>query len=858
MNDQGAPVFFGDWLKQRRKALDLTQSELAQQADCSVFALRKIEAGERRPSKQLALLLARSLKIPTEEYETFIRVARAELSAERLRRQMGVVRPVHTAAPSDRFALPSNLPMMSAPLLGRETELASLTHLLHNPNCRLLTLIGPGGIGKTRLALEAADQNQAAFLDGVYFIPLASLSSPAYMVTSIADAVGFSFQGQSEPRSQLLNYLSGKQVLLLLDNVEHLLQGVELFAEILQRSPAVKMLVTSRERLNLQSEWVFEVLGLPVPADENTEDIREYSSVALFVQSAQRAQVGFELHAVELPWVVRICQMVEGTPLGIELAAGWVSVLTCQAIAHQIERSLDFLTTTKRDVPERQRSLRAAFDHSWSLLSDEERRLLSWLAIFEGGFTWEAAQQVAGATLEMFYVLSSKSLVRHKQAGRYDLHEVVRQFALAHLREDPSWEKACELHSQYYLAFLHAQEQALRSATQREAIHNLKDEMDNLRAAWMWAIQCQKFALIGEGLRSFGWFCNIGVLYRQGIEQIESVVQALRTMPRDREQQVVLGVALAQQGLLYFRWGGFDQAMARLEESLAILRPIGDPVWLPDPLVISGIIMHLSGDLGEARNLMEQGLASARAGGEYFYTAYALYNLGYIDSLEGHYEHGYEQMLEGLDMWRKLGDPSSIALGLNYISPTVIALGRFREAREYLEESIQLLEQVGERWGLGTAYRLLGVVAMAQGNLGEAQALLRKSLDIFQGYITGWDVARSLIYLGEAILAAGDACQARQTYQQALKVAMQVPSAPLALEAILELAILQAQESQVEQSSQLAAYVASHSAGTYQTTQRARQLLMKAREDLEEARLQAAREWGCGKSLGEVAEALLQ
>ena len=269
--------------------------------------------------------------------------------------------------------IPGNLPRALTPFIGREPELSALGQLLRDPQCSLLTIVGPGGIGKTRLAIEAANQSKDLFPDGVWFVPLAALNSPALLVPAIADALNFRFQDPADPQAQLLRYLCEKRALLVLDNAEHLLDGVGLFTEILKACPQVKLLVTSRERLNLLSEWVFEIQGLPVPPSDQVEQFEAYSSVALFLQSARRVQAGFELREEERRWVLKICQIMEGMPLGIELAAAWVGLLSCEEIAKEIERNLDFLTVSMRDLPERHRSLRATLDHSWNLLNAEEK-----------------------------------------------------------------------------------------------------------------------------------------------------------------------------------------------------------------------------------------------------------------------------------------------------------------------------------------------------------------------------------------------------------------------------------------------------------------------------------------------------
>lgn len=845
MDNQDPPLSYGDWLKQRRKTLDLTQAELAGRAGCSVFALRKIESGERRPSKQLARLLAEALDVPVEAQAAVTRMARGEVSPERLHLPAATGAPPlpPTASPVD------NLPVNLLPLLGREPELAALSGLLHDPLCRLLTLIGAGGIGKTRLAIEAAAGQRGLFADGVCFVPLAPLTSPAFLVSAIAGALGISFQGQVDPHLQLLDHLHGKQMLLVLDNLEHLLDGVGLLVEILERVPKLKLLVTSRERLNLQSEWVFVVQGLAMPPLGAMERVEEYPAIQLFTRRARRARVGFVLHDDEKAAAIAICRMVEGMPLGIELAAAWVSVLTCREIARELERGLDFLATSVRDVPERQRSLRAVFDHSWKLLTEQEQTVLCRLTVFQGGFGRQAAAQIVDAGLPLLWMLVSKSLVRHHESGRYDLHEVIRQYALPHFATDPACEATRARHSRYYLSLLRDREQELKGAGQREAIRELKEEMDNVRAAWAWAIRREEFTLIGQALRSFGWLCNIGVLYREGVDQIESVVHALRTRPDQAQGPAVLGIALAQQGLLYFRQGRFDRAQCLYEESLAILRPLGDPALLTDALVVSGVILFLVGEIDQAKGRMVEGFDCAGLAGDRSFAAYALFNLGYLAGLEGRYAEGYEQMLAGLAQWRELGDPSSIAMGLNHISPTAIHLGRLDEAQAYLQESLALLTQVGDLWGMGTAYRLLGLSALAQGDTDLALAHIRHSLEIFQGYIIGWDIAQSLNFLGRATLAAGDVGEARRLLLDAFQVAKETRARPIMLDALATLAELQMQTGEAEAALRHALLVLSHPSAPYEAKERADRVCVEAATHLTSEQARAAGEWRACHSL---------
>jgi predicted ATPase/DNA-binding XRE family transcriptional regulator len=823
-------VSFGAWVTRQRKALDLTRAELAECVGCSVSGLRKIEGDERRPSRQMAELLADCLRVPPDQRPVFVQVARGQLRVERLGTSLPAPGAVGLRPTSPRPA--SNLPISPTPLVGREVELAELARLLRDAHCRLLTLTGPGGIGKTRLAIEAAAGQRKRFSDGVYFVPLASSTSPQFIVPAIADVLGFMFSGQVDPKLQLLNYLGERSLLLVLDNLEHLLEDVGLLAELLQQAPGVKLLVTSRERLNIRGEWLFDVQGLPVPPVNQVDWAEEYSAVGLFVQNARRVQAGFLLKGEERLAVSRICHLVEGMPLGIELAAAWVPVLTCGEIAREIERSLDFLATTMRDVPERQRSLRAAFDYSWSLLSADEAAVLSRLAVFRGGFEREAAEQVAGASLPSLMALASKSLVSRAQNGRYDLHEVVRQYALSHLADDPERELAArDRHCDFYLALLRDREMALKGAAQREAIRELTHEIDNVRAAWAWAVKREKFESIGPASRCFASFCDMQGWLREGIEQMELAAQALRARSEGDEQQRVLGQVLAQQGMLLEFQGQYASARTLFEESLAVLRPIGDLLLLIDPLIHYGIVMYVIGELHLAQSFVDEGLACARAAGDQWSTAYGLCNQGYISNILGRYA--------GLAIWRALGDSRATALGLNWLSPTAIQLGHYEEAQAFLQESLALSTQVGDRWGMGTAYRNSGLAALAQGEVVEAQALLHKSLELFAELGTRWDWARSLIYLGEATAAAHDTSEAGQIFLDALQLAMELQAIPLALDALMGLAHLQAQTGKAEAALELSICVASHPSSTQEAKDRAEHLRAELRSQLTPQQIEA-------------------
>ena len=848
------PGSFGEWLKQRRKTLDLTQEELAQRAGCSVFALRKIEGGERRPSKQLAGLLAEALELPDEERPLFIRAARGEVTYERLRA------PVPDGKPAGTRLAEHHIPLTSTSLLGRDPELAAMERIFREPQCRLLTLTGMGGIGKTRLALEFAMRQREAFPAGVHFVPLASIHSPELIVPAIAEVMGFTFSGPLALQAQLFAYLSDavqRPALLVLDNLEHLLgqssAAAELVAEILLRFSEIKILCTSRERLNLHGEWTYELHGLPLPPSEFVEALEDYSAPALFLQRARQINAGFELGAGDTHALVQICHLVDGIPLALELAAAWTGMLSCHEIAREIEANIGFLAYSMRDIPERHRSLKATFDHSWRLLKDAEQEALSRLSVFHGGFDRRAAESIAGAGLPVLSSLISKSLLKKMEGGRYDLHEVIRQYASLHLQEDAELHlAACDAHCAYYLELVAAREKSLKSVEQQDAMQELTRELDNIRAAWVWGIERKQFPLLTASVRSLGWMFEVGGLIREGIGQLELLVQALRVKPGETASDRALGAALIQQGLLNFRTGEFLLAMELYRDGITLLRSAREPGLLADALIFSGTLLHLNGDYLEARALIEEGLGYAREAKDPWFTAYGIYNLGHIDSMLGEYQKGYDEMQEGLQAWRELGDPHSISLGLNFLVNTQIQLGRHEEARAAMLESISLCERTKNRWGMATAWRYLGLAELAAGQYADARACFDKSLETFGEYFRGWDIAQTLIYLGETDILSGKTAEGEVHLQEALRLGREIHSKPLMLEALTGLASLQMTANTGRAAGWLK-LVISHPAGLQETKDRACRLM---EEMPSSSRRKALPEMPC--SLEELADEILR
>jgi predicted ATPase len=411
-----------------------------------------------------------------------------------------------------------NFPPQPTSFVGRDTELKQIRQLLSDSGCRLLTLFGPGGIGKTRLALETARilfdgagvgghgrVPLPMFADAICFAPLQSLTSPDFITSALAEALRLPFSGSDNAIEQLLTFFSDKSLLLVLDNCEHLLDGIGIVSDILHYAPGVKFLATSRERLNLREEWVYEVHGLAFPASEFETHIVDYDAVRLFVHHARRTHAGFTLTHSHKPAVTRICRMVDGMPLGIELASAWVRALSCDQIADEIARSLDILETPSRNVEPRHRNLRAAFEPTWNRLSEDERSVFRKVSVFRGGFSREAAEYVAGASLRALSSLVDKALLRVNANGRYDLHELLRQYGQERLNQSSDEREAVlDLHSAYYLDFMRRCEDMLAfQGRQKEAMQGIEQELSNVRVAWQRAVVQGQFEEIE---RSYGGF----------------------------------------------------------------------------------------------------------------------------------------------------------------------------------------------------------------------------------------------------------------------------------------------------------------------------------------------------------------
>jgi predicted ATPase/DNA-binding SARP family transcriptional activator/Tfp pilus assembly protein PilF len=721
-----------------------------------------------------------------------------------------------------------NLPAQPGAFVGRDEELSEIATLLSDPTCRLLTLVGPGGIGKTRLAIQAAAEQRGSFSHGVYFVPCAAVSSPTALASSIADALRFSFYAAGDPQRQMLDFLRPKNLLLVVDNAEYLAGAVALLTEILAGAPAIKILATSIERLNLHEEWALEIQGLRYPEDDRAPDVERYSAVQFFIQSARRAYAGFVPDDADRPQIVRICQLVAGMPVGIELAASWLRVLACREIVREVENNLDFLATSLRDVPDRHRSLRAVFEHSWELLSAQEQHILSKLAVFRGGFRREAAERVAGAGLPLLLDLVNKSLLRRNGAGRYEMLEVIRQYAEERLDAE-SRRAAQEQHSLYYADLLRLYSQDIKGGRQQEALADTRQELANMRAGWAWAVESARRQDIQSFAGGLYRFYEMSSRFQEGEELFKQVAERLRALHGAGAAQAAIDDLLiaqigASQGGFCYRLGRSEQALQLLQDALVVFR-MGDAFEsLAFCLICLGDIARIKGQYPQARVLLEEGLAIASQVGDRSSAARAYTNLGIVSGASGEYREAKQLFQEGLAIFQALGDQWGEAKVLINLGVIAYYLHEYSEAQKLLRASLVIAQAIDNSYDVAVVLNNLGIVAGELGQYAEAKQLHQESCTISEriGYRLGAGLA--LNDLGHVARALGEDEASRGYFVQALRTALAIQATPLALDVLVGIALL-IKDIEADRAYELLVLAQQHPASGKETRDRAAGLL---------------------------------
>jgi predicted ATPase len=645
----------------------------------------------------------------------------------------------------------------------------------------------------------------------------------------------FPFSGGDEPRIQLRDYLREKEILLVLDNFEHLMSGAGIVSDLLDGAPDLKIIVTSRERLNLREEWTYELRGLPVPEPDRNENIEQFGAVQLFLQNAFRVFPEFALTDDEKPSVVDICRLVEGMPLGIELASAWVRALTCGDIAAEIATSRDFLVTTVSNVPERHQSLRAVFENSWNLLTAPERRTLQQLAIFRGGFERDAAREVAGASLSLLLSLADKSLIRRSASGRFEMLETIRQYALEKLKGDDSLHQAViQRHYLHFASLLQRLSGELTGKGQKGALALSDREVENIREAWRQAVAVPDARALRQALDGFFHLYEIRGWFQEGIEQFGLAASVFSRPEPTAEEKLLHGMLLSRRGWFAFRLGLYEETRRDLLHGLAIFRSLNAHGETAFALYNMGIFTYQLGDYDEAQRYLEESLRLRREVNDRFGVARSLSILGVVARDRGDLQEARELLTESLSLHRDIGDQRGVSRCLNLLALIHHDRGQEQEqARPLLEESLAISREIDDRRGVAFALSILGALIYETGDYIEARALAEESLEIREEIGERRGIAFSLHDLGNIARALDRHEDAWHYLQRALRTAYEIQAVPLVLYVLTGIAELYLARGETRQALRLSRLVLKHPSSFEMAVTRAEALQQKLQTRLE-------------------------
>ncbi len=702
---------FGTWVRRRRKSLDLSQTDLAGRVFCSLSTIKKIELDERRPSRLMAERLAECLELHGPERQHFLAVAGAERSIDRFHTIDIQVFPKPATSNLSHYQ-PSSL------FVGYADELEELSDLLTRRAFRLVTIVGPGGIGKTRLALQVAKGLSASFPDGIFFVPLAQLESHKYISSAIVDALSLPKHTIANLQSYLLDYLQDKTMLLVLDTFEHLLQGAGLVSEILQTAPGVVFIVTSRMPLNLSLELVFELKGLQVETRHGGVSTETNSAVELFIVNARRMINNIEFSAADLSTVARICQAVDCVPLAIELAASWVRLRTIQEIENGIQEDLDFLISRKSDGKKQHQSMKAVFEYSWQFLSDEEKHLFTVLSIFRGGFHRHAVQMIGGTDQVLLDRLVDQSLLHRVAPGRYDMHVLLRRFAETKLADSDQLIELKDLHLVYYTQLAEKDFKDSGTIQDESSLWSLEIEIDNLRAALSWAIESRSIELglhLGIALGPF-WhkhgYLSEGISWLTRLLELENgLYPTLRTE------------ALIQSAMIAQEMGDYDHALSWSKESLSLCEQQRNRCGIGLSLMNLGIVRYLNGEYERGFRLLNKSLAIFREIGDDKYQLQSLIRIADINMRRSEFSQSHDQFQEVYKISSRLHLKHEMAFSLGGLGDVRRLQGQHNEASEYFQRALKIHWEENQKVDISFVMEAMALNDYAMGFFDEAVLL---------------------------------------------------------------------------------------------------------------------------------------
>lgn len=802
-----ADVSFGEWLKRARKSKGLTQEQLASQVNCSLSALRKIESEERRASIQLVDLFAEVFNISSKDRKSFLMFARGDL----------LVSGNFTAETIPHVPFPprSNLPSSTTSLIGREKELASICEYLLKADIRLVTLVGPPGIGKTRLSIESARKTLSNFADGIFFVPLAPLDDPSLVAPIILQTLGYLETKNLSTLEQIVDGIGVKQMLLVLDNFEHLMDGAALLvSRLLSACPQLKIMITSRESLRIPGEWLYSVPTLLVPKEDAIIDMdtaSDFPVLRLFAERARATRSDFSLRADNIQTVASICAQLDGLPLAIELIATRIRLMSPQLLLERLNDQFVLSADGMRPETARQKTLNSAIDWSYRSLTEEEKSLFAGLSVFSGGTlgAFEAIfsdKHAKKSVPELIALLSDKSLLQRildaQGETRFTMLAPIQKFALDRLRQIGGESEMRNKHLAYFLDLAQQADKEAHGPSQIEWMDRLENELDNFRAALNWCVFSGQTQYGLQLFAALAWTWNVRWLPSEA----RNWFYKLRSMTNVAQYPEDYARILNSAGLREWRAGNYREARSCLEESLAIWLKLGTEGELGQAEALNrlGMLAYWADvDIDKAESFYSQSLAIYMKKEEPWGVAWNLFLLGGLSTIRNQDETALFNLQKSLVLFQDIGDPWGVGRVSQFLGMLYAKQGNYEKALFHFNEHLRNDERLRFVDGVSVALASLGELCRFQAEYTQAEQYYNKSLTINRDYGMKVDLAGNLYNLGLLALQQNDYTKALHYLNEFFEIARIVNKEKSAPDLFVGLAAVAAGTNQPERAAKL-------------------------------------------------------